>query len=220
MPTSHARPGEPAVERSRADQHARLASLLVDAKAGDRGGLDAIVRELTPLLWHVARSEGLDEETAADVVQGTWLNLLGSLANIHTPIALTGWLITVTKREAWRVNGARRTERVDEDVLARLPDPADRPDEWVVADEQRKQLWRAVAQLSDRCQRLMRVVAFTHRPSYQEVSVALGIARGSIGPTRGRCLARLRALLAVAGPSGDGRDVTGVDVTGAEGSWR
>ncbi len=200
MPTSHARPGE-------ADQHARLAGLLTDAKTGDRSSLDQIVRELTPLLWHVARSEGLDEETSADVVQGTWLNLIGSLANIHSPIALTGWLITVTKREAWRVNGARRTERVDEDVLARLPDPADRPDEWVVADEQRRRLWRAVAQLSDRCQRLMRVVAFTHRPSYQEVSVALGIARGSIGPTRGRCLARLRALLAI-------------DVSGAERDWR
>lgn len=207
MPTSHARPGEPAVEPGRADQHAHLASLLTEARAGDRRGLDEMVRELTPLLWHVARSEGLDEEAAADVVQGTWLNLLGSLGKIHTPMALTGWLVTVTKREAWRVNGARRTERVDEDVLARLPDPADRPDEWVVADDQRKQLWRAVAQLSDRCQRLMRVVAFTHRPSYQEVSVALGIARGSIGPTRGRCLARLRALLAI-------------DVRDPESGWR
>jgi RNA polymerase sigma factor (sigma-70 family) len=195
MPTSHARQVPP--DTNKTDQHVRMAALLEDAKAGDRTGLDEIVRELTPLLWHVARSEGLDEETAADVVQGSWLNLLGSLQGIHSPIALTSWLITVTKREAWRVNSARRTERPDEDVLARLPDPSDRPDEWVVADEQRKQLWRAVGQLSDRCQRLMRVVAFTHRPSYQEVGVALGIARGSIGPTRGRCLARLRALLAM-----------------------
>jgi RNA polymerase sigma factor (sigma-70 family) len=162
------------------------------------------VRELTPLLWHVARSEGLDEESSADVVQGTWLSLLGKLETIHSPIALTSWLVTVTKREAWRVNGIRHVERADDDVLARLPDPDERPDEWVVADEQRRQLWRAVTQLSDRCQRLMRVVAFTHRPSYQEVSVALGIARGSIGPTRGRCLARLRALLAVDG-EGSGR---------------
>ena len=204
MPTSHARPGEPSVHPN---EHVRLAALLARAMAGDRDSLDEIVRELTPLLWHVARSEGLDEETSADVVQGTWLTMLASLGNIHTPIALTGWLITVTKREAWRINGARRIERIDEDVVARLPDPADRPDEWLVADEQRRRLWRAVAQLSDRCQRLMRVVAFTHRPSYQEVSVALGIARGSIGPTRGRCLARLRALLTM-----DGID--------AEGSWR
>jgi RNA polymerase sigma factor (sigma-70 family) len=195
MPTSHARRAP--ADTDKTDQHVRMATLLEDAKAGDRAGLDEIVRELTPLLWHVARSEGLDEETAADVVQGSWLNLLGSLQGIRSPIALTSWLITVTKREAWRVNGARRTERADEDVLARLPDPSDRPDEWVVAAEQRKQLWRAVGQLSDRCQRLMRVVAFTHRPSYQEVGVALGIARGSIGPTRGRCLARLRALLAM-----------------------
>ena len=219
MPTSHARPdaaeaAHDAKAAARAERHAKLAALLEAAKGGDRASLDEIVRELTPLLWHVARSEGLDEEAGADVVQGTWLHLLGSLDNIHTPVALTSWLITVTKREAWRVNGARRTERIDEDVLAKLPDPADRPDEWVVADERRRQLWRAVAQLSDRCQRLMRVVAFTHRPSYQEVSVALGIARGSIGPTRGRCLARLRALLAIDVP--DGADVEG----GVEGAWR
>jgi RNA polymerase sigma factor (sigma-70 family) len=207
MPTSQARQqaGGPAPATSAGgEQYVRLAGLLEQARDGKRDAMDAIVRELTPLLWHVARSEGLDEETSGDVVQGTWLSLLGSLHGIHSPIALTSWLITVTKREAWRVNGARRTERADEDVLAQLPDPAARPDEWAVADDQRKQLWRAVAQLSDRCQRLMRVVAFTHRPSYQEVGVALGIARGSIGPTRGRCLARLRALLAM----------------DTEGSWR
>ncbi|HEX4704332.1 MAG TPA: sigma-70 family RNA polymerase sigma factor [Pseudonocardiaceae bacterium] len=210
MPTSHARqaaadgPTIAGPTTPDSDQYLRLAMLLEDARAGDRTGIDAIVRELTPLLWHVARSEGLDEEASADVVQGAWLSLLGSLHDIHSPVALTSWLITVTKREAWRVNGLRKTERADEDVLAQLPDPAARPDEWAVADDQRKQLWRAVAQLSDRCQRLMRVVAFTHRPSYQEVGVALGIARGSIGPTRGRCLARLRALLAM----------------DTEGSWR
>jgi RNA polymerase sigma factor (sigma-70 family) len=196
MPTSEARQ-QAAATSSGGAQYVRLAGLLEQARDGKRDALDAIVRELTPLLWHVARSEGLDEETSGDVVQGTWLSLLGSLHGIHSPIALTSWLITVTKREAWRVNGARRTERADDDALAQLPDPAARPDEWAVADDQRKQLWRAVAQLSERCQRLMRVVAFTHRPSYQEVGVALGIARGSIGPTRGRCLARLRTLLAV-----------------------
>jgi RNA polymerase sigma factor (sigma-70 family) len=193
MPTSRA--GTPPVPAHR-ERNDRLAALLEDARAGNRDSLDTIVRQLTPLLWHVARSAGLDEQRGADVVQGTWLALLGSLEGIRSPGALTGWLVTVTKREAWRVRSAFQAEAGDDLLLARLPDPAEQPDEWVVADEQRRQLWRAVAMLSERCQRLMRVVAFTHRPDYQEISRSLGMARGSVGPTRGRCLARLRMLLA------------------------
>lgn len=191
---STSRAGTPV--ESRSERNARLAVLLEEARSGSRQGLDEIVRELTPLLWHVARSEGLDEQRGADVVQATWLTLLGSIEGIRTPAALTGWLVTVTKREAWRVQASGRVEDGDDGVLDRLPDPAERPDEWVVADEQRKQLWQAVAQLSERCQRLMRVVAFTHRPNYEEVGISMGMARGSVGPTRGRCLARLRVLLA------------------------
>jgi RNA polymerase sigma factor (sigma-70 family) len=196
MPTSRAGTPRGTSADARQERNDRLAGLLERARAGDRAGLEEIVRELTPLLWHVARGEGLDEQRGADVVQASWLALLGSIGGIHTPGALTGWLVTVTRREAWRVQAAHRAQTGDESALARLPDPAQRPDEWVVADEQSRVLWRAVGQLSARCQRLMRVVAFTHRPNYQEVGVSLGMARGSVGPTRGRCLARLRVLLA------------------------
>ena len=57
-------------------------------------------------------------------------------------------------------------------------------------------LWRHVALLSDRCRALLRVIAFTDRPDYAELSRALGMPQGSIGPTRGRCLAKLRLTLA------------------------
>ena len=70
--------------------------------------MDQLIVELTPLLWHVARAQGLDAANCADVVQTTWLNLLRSLADIHTPAALTAWLVTATKREAWRAKDAQR----------------------------------------------------------------------------------------------------------------
>ena len=98
-------PSEP-VTSTRTD---RLAEALERARAGDTGGLDEIVRELTPLLWHVARSQGVDRADVADVVQHSWLELVSRLDAIRSPSALTAWLVTTTKREAWRVNRRRQT---------------------------------------------------------------------------------------------------------------
>src|SRR5262249_22633718 len=85
----------------------RLAGWLEEAQAGRRDSLNRIVAELSPLLWQVARAQGLDRDVAEDVVQTTWLSLLRHLDGIRTSAALTGWLVTVTKREAWRVRRSR-----------------------------------------------------------------------------------------------------------------
>ncbi|HSV67898.1 MAG TPA: sigma-70 family RNA polymerase sigma factor [Mycobacteriales bacterium] len=176
--------------------HDRLAGLLDAARAGERSSLEQIVVQLSPLLWQVARAQGLSHESAEDVVQTTWLSLLKHLADIRTPAALTAWLVTVTKRESWRVVRASRGERAMDDwSAAAVPDPDPPLDERLMADDMRRALWAAVRQLPQRCQQLLRIVAFTHRPDYAEVSAALGMPQGSIGPTRGRCLAKLRQLL-------------------------
>jgi RNA polymerase sigma factor (sigma-70 family) len=178
------------------NRYEQIAVLLEAARADPRGGMDQLIVELTPLLWHVARAQGLDAAHCADVVQTTWLNLLRSLADIHTPAALTAWLVTATKREAWRAKDAHRQEIVASDeAFADLLDTTEGPDERAIATDQRRRLWQAVDQLSSRCQQLLRVVAFTPRPDYGLVANRLGMPRGSIGPTRGRCLAKLRELL-------------------------
>lgn len=180
--------------RSTSTRTERLAAALERARAGDSGGLDEIVRELTPLLWHVARSQGVDRADVADVVQHSWLELVSRLDGIRSPSALTAWLVTTTRREAWRLNRRRQTP-VDPttllDVGAELPDPAS----GLIEDERDRALWRAFQQLGDRCRELLRVVAMVERPDYAAVGEALGMPHGSIGPTRGRCLAKLRALL-------------------------
>ena len=172
----------------------RLAAALDRARAGDSAGLDEVVRELTPLLWHVARSQGVGRADVADVVQHSWLELVSRLDGIRSPSALTAWLVTTTKREAWRLNRQRQTP-VDpttmEDVEAEVPDPAS----GLIEDERDRVLWRAFHQLGDRCRELLRVVAMVDRPDYAAVCEALGMPHGSIGPTRGRCLAKLRSLL-------------------------
>ena len=78
----------------------QLGRMLINARAGDRRALDEIVDRLMPLVWNVARAQGLDQELAADVVQSSWVTLLEHLADIRSPEALASWLITVTRREA------------------------------------------------------------------------------------------------------------------------
>lgn len=181
----------------RAERTARLAACLRRARDGERDALDEVVRELNPLLWHVARAQGLATDEAADVVQTTWLELLRSLDRIHTPEALTSWLLTAARREAWRVRERGRRQPTDgEAALDATPDPDPGPAERLLADERDRVLWRHFSHLPQRCRELLRIVAEVDRPDYALVSEALDMPHGSIGPTRGRCLAKLRAMLA------------------------
>jgi RNA polymerase sigma factor (sigma-70 family) len=183
------------VAAKRADRAVRLGGCLERARAGERGALDEVVRELNPLLWHVARAQGLGTEEAADVVQTTWLALLRRLDEIRSPQALVVWLVTTARREAWRVRGRVRRQAADSAALESVPDPDPQPGEQLLTDERDRVLWQHFQRLPARCQALLRVVAHVERPDYAKVSEALGMPVGSIGPTRGRCLAKLRELL-------------------------
>ena len=178
------------------ERRAWTAGLLAEARAGRTDALGELVPELSPMLWQVARSAGLPPADAEDVVQQTWLRLVSHLDQLSQPGSVASWLVTTTRREAWRRRAAgRRQFPAGQDWLAGLPDQGPDAAELAVADEERRELWAALAQLSPRCQQLLRIVAFVPRPDYDAVAAGLGIPRGSIGPTRGRCLAKLRALL-------------------------
>jgi len=190
-------PGPVTVRVSQADRGARIAGLVSAAREGNDDALGQIVAELSPLLWQVARAAGLSPGDAEDVLQTIWMRLISHLDDIHDATALTGWLVTATKREAWRVRAAeRRQPPADTELLADLPDEGPGSEEQVILDDQRRALWVAIGQLSARCQQLLRIIAFAPRPDYAVVADALGMPVGSIGPTRGRCLAKLRVLLA------------------------
>ena len=182
---------------SRAERATLVAECLLKARAGDRQALDTIVAELNPLLWHVVRAQGLAADDSADVIQTTWLEFLRRIEEIRTPQALTGWLVTSARREAWRVRDlGRRSGGGDPgEVIATQADPGPAVDDAVLTDERDQALWRHFRKLTDQCRELLRIVARVDRPDYDLVAEALRRPRGSIGPTRGRCLAKLRELL-------------------------
>lgn len=191
-------PATPATSATPATDHnARVGHLVRAARTGSGDAIGELVTEFSPLLWQVARAAGLSATDAEDVVQTVWLRLLEHLDGIRAPSALAAWLVTTTRREAWRSRAAgRRQVPSEQDWLVAMPDPQPSAEELAVADDQRRELFDALSKLSPRCQELLRILAFIPRPDYDILGAKLGMPHGSIGPTRGRCLAKLRALLA------------------------
>ena len=177
----------------------RAAEAFAAYQQGDRDRMGALVDLLTPILWHTARAQRLDQQTAEDVIQTAWIRLVEHADSIQQPQAVLAWLITTVRREAWRM--LRRDGRavLTDEVPEPVGDPAQTqldPAVAAVLRDGERTLWQHISALSERCQALLRIVAFVDRPDYGEVSQALGMPVGSIGPTRGRCLAKLRAALA------------------------
>jgi RNA polymerase sigma factor (sigma-70 family) len=184
-------------EAERARRRQELGALLVRAREGERAAVDQIVDLLMPLVWNVARAGGTPPDVAPDVVQNVWLTFLQKLAEIRSPEALAGWLVVVTRREAGRMrDAARRHYPVDQEVFDQQPDPAAEIAAYVAEHEEHTSLWRNLRELDERCQRLLRIVAFADKPDYGAISRDLSMPTGSIGPTRQRCLATLRRRLA------------------------
>lgn len=168
---------------------------------GDPSGMDDLVRTMTPLLWRVARACGLDAQAAEDAVQATWLALVRSADTLTEKQAVLAWLLTTCRRESWRARARAtrttpmQTPREDASPVGGISTPPPDPQQSVLATEESQRLWRHVSELSPRCQYLLKVVCSGERPDYAAIGEALGMPVGSIGPTRGRCLAALRQRL-------------------------
>ncbi len=163
---------------------------------GESEAMAELVAMLTPILWHTVRAQRLDKESTEDVLQSTWLALVRGTETISDPRAVLQWLIVAARREAWRVmrGQSRQVPYEIADDAVRTPD-SDLPENVIVRGDSDNVLWFHVMALSDRCRELLRVIAFADRPDYAELARSLGMPVGSIGPTRGRCLAKLRASL-------------------------
>ncbi|AWS40939.1 RNA polymerase sigma factor [Streptosporangium sp. 'caverna'] len=184
-----------------------IGKLFQAAVGGDAAAWKALVEGLSPLVWSVVRAHGLTEADGQEVYQTTWFRFAQHLRRIREPEKAGSWLASTARHECLKViKAARRLAPTDDpEVLDRAGD--DRTPEQSVIDseeaaaeaERVRQVWRAFQELGENCRRLLRVLMASPPPSYQEVSAALGIAVGSIGPIRQRCLRRLRTHLAEQG---------------------
>ena len=188
------------------------ASLLARAGRGDQGAWDTLVDRYNGLLWSIARSYRLRDAEASDVLQTAWMRLLEHLDRIEDPERVGSWLATVVRHEIHRLyRRSRRTVFTDDDaVLDAAVGPSSGRDAAVVRTERDRLLWEAFAEISDRCQRLLRMLitgfGATEALSYKDAAVAMGIPMGSLGPTRMRCLSDLRLAVERRGISGEPDD--------------
>ena len=182
------------LRRSSADGRA-LERMIAAAATGDQSAWSAIVHRFSGRIARVARGYGLNAYQADDVAQETWLRLYRGLGGVRDPQALGAWVDTTARRESLRVLKRRgREDLTDADLGTDAAASAD-PEAELLA-ERRAALAHALATLPERQRRLMESLLAETEPSYADVSEQLGLPIGSIGPTRGRCVQRLRRMLA------------------------
>ncbi|HEY8983573.1 MAG TPA: sigma-70 family RNA polymerase sigma factor [Streptomyces sp.] len=185
-----------------------VGALVQAAIDGDAAAWKALVEGLSPLVWSVVRAHRLSEADGHEVCQTVWFRFAQHLGRIREPEKAGAWLASTARNECLKVIKSlkRLTPTDDPQVLDRVSE--ERTPEQSVLDseeaaeqsERVRRLWEEFEALGERCRELLRVLIASPPPSYQEVADALGIAVGSIGPMRQRCLRRLRARLEGRGP--------------------
>jgi RNA polymerase sigma factor (sigma-70 family) len=172
--------------------------LVASCLSGDEQAWSELIDRYNRLIFSIPLKQGLNRDEAADIFQAVCLDLVAELPRLRDPQALPAWLIQTTlhKVSKWR----RRNERyvLDEGAHAEhAPAPdADMPDALIREVQQTQALREAVTVLSDRCQRMVQMLFFeTPARPYKDVAAQLGVATGSIGFLRSRCLDRLRSAL-------------------------
>ena len=162
------------------------------ARTGDSHAWSQIVRRFEDMLRAVVGAHRLSSADAADVVQTTWLRLAENLDRLQDPSRVGAWLATTARRECLRTLRTMAREVPAEQP----PEPHHRGvaplDRELLRADRDAALWSAVARLPARDQRLLRMLVADPEPSYEAIGTALGMPIGSIGPTRGRALERLR----------------------------
>jgi RNA polymerase sigma factor (sigma-70 family) len=181
-----------------------VTDLVTRARTGDKQAWDTLVERYAPLIWRICCRYRLGAD-AEDISQSVWLRLVGQLDKIRDPAALPGWLATTTRRECLRLLGAARrplTEGNAVDAVAIPDEQARTAEEELLAAERHAALREAFRDLPPGDQQLMLMLIEDPPVRYAEISTRLGIPMGSIGPTRRRCLDKLRRHPAIGALTG------------------
>jgi RNA polymerase sigma factor (sigma-70 family) len=175
------------ITRMRDDQV--VVALVERARDGDGDAWNQIVERYAPLVWSLCRRYGLSGADADDIGAVVWLRLVERLGSLREPAALPGWIATTTRRECLQWLKAGNRQVVTDEIEG---EAGEGPEDWLLVQERHIVLRAAFAELTERCRRLLSMLFDDPPRPYTEIAAELGLRIGAIGPTRMRCLDRLR----------------------------
>lgn len=181
-------------------------ALVQQCRQGRQAAWSTLVRRYQRLVYTVPRRAGLSDDQAADVFQAAFSRLFEHLGRIEDASRVRAWLVTTARRETLRLleESRRRVDLVSapagdddpEDPFDRMADPSPLPDALLADLQEHDRLRRALDRLEPRHRQLLELLFLQDEPPpYSDIAARLGIAEGSIGPTRARALEKLRAAL-------------------------
>lgn len=185
------------------------AALVAQCSEGDQRAWAELVRRYQRLVYTVPRRAGLPDADAADVFQFTFTRLVEHLPRLDDAARVRAWLVTTARRETLRLLALQQRvgpmpiaagmdADADEDPLAQWPDPAPLPEAQLQSLQEQDRVRRALERLDERSRAFVELLFLQDPPlAYAEIAARLGVAEGSIGPTRARCLDKLRRALQV-----------------------
>lgn len=175
------------------------AALVAACQAGDERAWSALIAKYKQLVYSVPRKYRMSDEDAADIFQAVWIELYNELPKLRNANSIRGWLLTVASHQAFHLKrkSVTRAQREGAEFDEELAPVAAEPEPDLLQEAEREQTLReAIAQLSSRCQEMVRLLFYQEPPMpYAQVAERLGLAIGSIGFIRGRCLQRLQKFL-------------------------
>ena len=178
--------------------------LLAACLRGEPAAWEVLIDRYAALIYSIPLKYGLSAADAADVFQAVCVTLFEKLDTVRAPRGLAAWLITTTSRQSIAVARRRRRDETQTAPTQSDPgllDPDLVPEEAVLALERQRLVRAAIAQLSPKCRALV-LALFTdaaQQQTYAQLATGLGVPANSLGPTRLRCLERLRRALIAAG---------------------
>ncbi len=185
--------------------HDDLTALVTRARNGEKQAWDELIDRYAPLMWSICRRYRLGRADAEDVGQSVWMRLAGQLASLRDPAALPGWLATNTQRECGRVLRAARNQEAP-GHSPEIPDmTTGTAESELLRAERHAALREAFTHLPPASRQLIAMLIQDPPVPYAQISARLGIPVGSIGPSRSRCLDKLRRDPAIAAPINAGR---------------
>jgi RNA polymerase sigma factor (sigma-70 family) len=176
--------------------------LIRECLAGNELAWAALIHKYKRLIYSIPIKYGATPEDAADILQAVFLELFSELSNLRKTESLRSWLISVTAHQSFHWKKRQRPGQVDLDSME--PEQADTqvrstivlPAQILEEVEQEEMVREALRKLPARCAEMMRLLFYEDPPlPYAEVARRLGLATGSIGFIRGRCLKRLKKIM-------------------------